>query len=120
MLLGSLAVWTVVPLLGLWVASQLAGSHAYGPQLGTAPALAAILGIPVLMILLGRLLRQVESVYLRVTGSTRAGRVPLWRRSVSDSKQAPRASVLDAIMTLSVIISGISFLAWFFLFAHLD
>jgi hypothetical protein len=118
MVLGSLAVWTAVPLAGLWVASQLAGSHAYGPTIGTAPALAAILGIPIAMILLGRSLRKVENAYLRVTGKTRGRRVAAWRRSVSDIKHDPSASVLDAIMTCSVITSGITFLVWFFFLAR--
>jgi hypothetical protein len=118
MVLGSVAVWTVVPLAGLWVASQLAGSRAYGPTIGTAPALAATLGIPIAMILLGRALRRVESVYFSVTGAGRGRRVAAWRRSASDYKYGPTASILDAIMTISVIVSGVTFLAWFFFLAH--
>src|SRR5207248_7471028 len=57
--LGSLAVWTGVPLGGLWLASQLSDSFVALP---VAPALAVAVGIPAGMVLGVRALASLERV----------------------------------------------------------
>ena len=112
--LGSLALWTAVPARGLWLASQLSESST---QVSAGPALAALLGIPGAMLLGAAGLARVERVYLDLTGHRRYGRVPAWRRSLSDSRTGPSASVLDKAMVVSVIAAALTFTAWFLLFA---
>jgi hypothetical protein len=114
MVLGSLALWTAVPLGGLWLASQLTGSVT---RLEAAPALVVLVGMPVAMALGGMGLARLECRYLRLTGTTRARRVPAYRRSVSDSSSGPEASVLDKITVVSVLTAAVAFAGWFFLFA---
>jgi hypothetical protein len=115
MVVGSLAVWTVIPIAGLWVASQLSGSN---PQLGVVPLLAAAGGIPTAMAFAIELLARVERLHMRLTGTAPQARVvPAWRRSLGDSRSSVRMSVLDRIMVASVVVAGIAMSVWFFAFA---
>jgi hypothetical protein len=110
MVLGSVAVWTVIPLGGLWLASQLTESYA---QLAILPLLVAAAGIPIAMALGGKALAAVERLYLRVTGQTPSARVvSAWRRSISDSRSS-RLTVLDRIMVGSVLVAVIALAVWF-------
>jgi hypothetical protein len=109
MVVGSLAVWTVIPIAGLWAASQLSDA-----QLGL---LAAAGGIPAAMAFAVRLLVRVERLHMRVTGSAPQARVvPAWRRSLGDSRSV-RLTVLDRVMVASVLVAMIAMAVWFFAFA---
>ncbi len=114
MVLGSFALWTAIPLGGLWLASQLTDSFS---QASTASVLVAMLGIPVAMALGGKGLVRLEGRYMKVTGTTRRRRVPAYRRSLSDSSFPAPATVLEKIMVVSVLAAAIAFLSWSFLFA---
>jgi hypothetical protein len=114
MVVGSLAVWTVIPIAGLWVASQLSDSSG---QIGTVPLLAAVGGIPTAMAFTVALLARVERLHMRLTGTAPQARaVPAWQRSLSDSRSV-RLTVLDRIMVASVLVAGIAMAIWFFAFA---
>jgi hypothetical protein len=114
MVAGSVAVWTVIPIAGLWFASQLSGSFT---QMGALQLLAAVAGIPAAMAIAGRLLVRVERLYLRVTGTAPQARaLPAWRRSLGDSR-AVRLTVLDRIMVASVLMAVIAMAVWFVAFA---
>jgi hypothetical protein len=114
MVVGSLAVWTVIPIAGLWVASQLSESNA---QLGVVPLLAAAGGIPTAMAFGVELLARVERLHMRLTGTAPQARfVPAWRRSLGDSRPV-RLTVLDRIMVASVLVAVITMAVWFFAFA---
>jgi hypothetical protein len=114
MVLGSVAIWTVIPVGGLWVASQLTDSST---QLGVAPFIVVAGGIPVAMAFAGKLLARVERRYMRVTGTAPQSRVqPAWRRSLGDSSSV-RPTVLDKIMAASVLVAAIAMAVWFFAFA---
>jgi hypothetical protein len=114
MALGSVAVWTVIPLGGLWLASQVSLSYT---QLSAGPLFVAAVGIPIAMVLAGKALARVERLYLRLAGTAPTGRtVPPWRRSLTDSRPT-QLSVLDRIMVGSVVLAVIAFAVWFFLFA---
>jgi hypothetical protein len=115
MAVGGLAVWTLIPLGGLWLASQLSDSYA---QLPMVPVLAAAVGIPAAMALAGEALAWLERVYVRLTGATpRARGVPAWRRSLSDSYLPAPASVLEKIMVTNALLAVGVLVIWFFVFA---
>ncbi|MDX6587392.1 MAG: hypothetical protein QOI31_1865 [Solirubrobacterales bacterium] len=113
MVLGSVAMWTVIPIAGLWVASQLSDSSAY---VGIVPLLVAVGGIPAAMVVAGKLLVRVERLHMRVTGTAASDpRVaPAWRRSLGDSGHSPRMTVLDRLMVASALLAAIVMAVWFF------
>jgi hypothetical protein len=115
---GSLALWTVVPAAVLWFASQAASSST---ELSAAPALVALIGIPVAIGLGARALARLEAVYLRLAGSgrDRSGHLPAWRRAISDTPLRPEPSVLERLMVASVLVAAITFTAWFLVSAHM-
>jgi hypothetical protein len=114
MVLGSLAMWTAIPLAALWLASQLTDSST---AIGTAPLIVVAGGIPVAMALATKLLARVERRYMRVTGTDSESRtVPAWARSLGDSSSA-RPGVLDRIMIGSVAVAATALALWFFAFA---
>ena len=115
MAISSLALWTAVPIGALWLASQVSQSQT---QLTAAPLLIVALGIPTGLAVGAKGLALLEGLRLRVAGAATPGRrVPAWRRSLSDSRTGPQASVLDKIMVASVMAAAISLTGWFFLFA---
>jgi hypothetical protein len=114
MVVGSLAVWTVIPIGGLWVASQLSDSNT---QVGFVPLLAAAGGIPAAMAFAAELLARVERLHMRLTGTAPQARVvPAWQRSLGESRSV-RLTVLDRIMVGSVLVAVIAMAVWFFAFA---
>jgi len=115
MAVGSVVVWTAIPVAGIWLVSQLSDSYV---QLPAGPTLAAAVGIPAAMALGVKLLAWLERVYLRVTGQPTPGVVvPAWRRSVSDSPSSSPATVLEKIMVANVLVALIALIVWFFGFA---
>src|SRR5438477_9461646 len=72
MVVGSVAVWTVIPIAGLWVASQLSDSNG---QIGAVPLLAVVGGIPTAMAFAVELLARVERLHMRLTGTAPQARV---------------------------------------------
>ncbi|MDX6582457.1 MAG: hypothetical protein QOI10_1641 [Solirubrobacterales bacterium] len=114
MAVGSLAVWTVIPIAGLWLASQLSNSPA---EMGFVPLLALAAGIPTAMAFVGLLLARAERVHMRLTGTAPRARVePAWRRSLSDSGSL-RLTVLDKLMVASVLVAALAMVVWFFALA---
>jgi hypothetical protein len=114
MSIGSVALWTAVPLGVLWAASQL--THSLEPSAG--PYIFVAVGIPVAMALVGKGLASLDRIYTRVTGATpRAREIPAWRRSISDAPSSHKWGVLDKIMVASVLIAAIAMTTWFFVFA---
>ena len=71
MVVGSLAVWTVIPIAGLWVASQLSDNA----QIGVVPLLVAAGVIPTAMAFAIELLARVERLHMRLTGTAPQARV---------------------------------------------
>jgi hypothetical protein len=114
MVVGSVAVWTVIPIAGLWLASRLTDSPG---EIGVVPLLVAVIGIPAAMGLAGRLLAQIERLHMRITGAAPQRRgVPAVRRSLGEAR-SPGLSVLDRIMIASVFVAVIAMAVWFFAFA---
>jgi hypothetical protein len=114
MVVGSFAVWTVIPIAGVWVASQLSDSNV---QMGVVPLMVAAGGIPAAMLFAIALLARVEGLHMRLTGAAPQGRVvPAWRRSLGDSRSV-QLTLLDRIMIASVLAAMITMAVWFFAFA---
>lgn len=115
MALGSVAMWIVIPVSWLWIASQL--SQGSNPQLG--PYLLVIVAVPVSMYFVGRGLNRLNHVYGRVTGTTPTVRFQApWLRSLRGEREgsAPR-TILDAVMVVSVGFALLVLAIWFFFFA---
>lgn len=115
MVVGSLALWIAIPLGWIWLGSMLADSQE--PEMG--PYLMIIVGIPVSMFLMGRLLGRLNRMYGEVTGTTPTVRFRYpWHRSLRGEREsaAPR-TILDVVMVISVLAAGFVFLVWFLFFA---
>ncbi|MDP9345999.1 MAG: hypothetical protein M3P44_09795 [Actinomycetota bacterium] len=78
-----------------------------------------LVGIPLLMVSVGKLLSRLNRVYAEVMGTAQTGRVTLpWHRSMRGERDAGhRTTVLDVVMVTSVALALLAFGAWFFLFA---
>jgi hypothetical protein len=115
MVVGSFAVWTVIPIGGLWVASMLSGSNT---QLGVVPLVVAAGGIPAAMAVAVEMLGRVERLHIRLTGTAPQARVvPAWRRSLGDSRSVQQLTIMDRIMVGSALVAVITMTVWFFAFA---
>ncbi|WP_354697969.1 hypothetical protein DSM112329_03628 [Paraconexibacter sp. AEG42_29] len=115
MAVGSVVMWLGIPFGWIYVVSQSVESSQ--PSMG--PYVLLIVGIPVSMMLVGRLLGSLNRYYGRVTHTTPEVRVNLpWHRSLRESRDSshPR-TVLDVVMVISVGAALTCFGAWFFLLA---
>jgi hypothetical protein len=115
MALGSVLLWIAIPVAWLYLGSQLTSSSQ--PSLG--PYVVVLVGIPVSMFLVGKVLARLNGAYGQVTGKTPNVRVRLpWHRSLRGEREGahPR-TVLDVVMVCSVAVALIAFGIWFFLFA---
>jgi hypothetical protein len=116
MVAGSVAIWTLLPLSGLWLASRLSDSSG---QPTLAPLLVVAVGIPAVMAIATKALARLERAYARATGGTipRVRAVPGWRRSIGDSSSLPPASLLEKLMVANVLLAAGSLVVWLFVFA---
>jgi hypothetical protein len=117
MALGSVLMWIGVPLGLMWLASHL--QQGTDPSMG--PYVVVILGLPIAMVVIGRALAALDRLFSRVTGYDPNDRpVPVpWLKSMrAERGSSHKRTVLDLVMIVSVVLAGIAFLAWFFLFAH--
>jgi hypothetical protein len=112
---GSIALWLAIPVGWVYIASKLVKSSQ--PSMG--PYLLVLVGIPVSMVVVGKLLSKLNRVYGEVTGTTPQVRVRMpWNRSMRGERDGahPR-TVLDVVMVASVSLALLCFGVWFFLFA---
>jgi uncharacterized RDD family membrane protein YckC len=115
MAIGSVALWLVIPVAWIYFASHTVKTTQ--PTLG--PYLLVLVGVPVSMFIVGKLLYRLNGVYERFTGQASEVRVQLpWHRSMR-GERAPqrRTTVLELVMMISVAIAVIAFAIWFFFFA---
>src|SRR3954452_12019458 len=115
MAVGSIAMWLVVPIGLVYLASQLQDSSQ--PSLG--PYLVVIFGLPIGMVIIGKLLGRLDSYYHRVTGTERDVRVQLpWMKSMRAERGSTRPfRMLNVVMVVSVSLAALCFGIWFFSFA---
>lgn len=117
MALGSALMWIVAPFGLVWLASHLQKSSA--PSMG--PYLLVLAGLPISMIVIGKGLAVLDRLFARVSGYNPNNRpIPYpWEKSLRAERGSQRKrTVLDVVMIISVIVAGIAFGIWFFLFAH--
>jgi hypothetical protein len=115
MAIGSIAMWLVVPIGLVYLASQLQGSSQ--PSLG--PYLVVIFGLPIGMVVIGKLLGRLDRYYHQVTKTERDVRVQMpWMKSMRGERDSGRPfRMLNVVMVISVTLAGICFGIWFFVFA---
>ena len=115
MAIGSVIMWLGVPIGLIYLASRLADSSK--PSMG--PYLLILIGLPVGMFVVGKLLGAVDRYHGRITGlddgkPTQAA----WMRSMRGERERKRRrSVLDSVMIFSVGVALLLFGIWFFAFA---
>jgi hypothetical protein len=113
---GSVFLWIGIPVGWLYLASRMVNTSQ--PTLG--PYLLVIFGIPVTMVIVGKLLFRLDGVYQRVTGqdSEVQFRAP-WLKSMRGEREGTgrKLTVLEMTMVVSVSIAVTAFGIWFFLFA---
>jgi hypothetical protein len=105
---GSLALWIVVPAGWLWLASKITDS-------GASHFLAAMLGMPVALILFGIALGWINRLYLRVVWT---GPRPLPEPGEEEEEERFPRGPLEPLLVASLVIAICAFLFWFFVIAE--
>jgi hypothetical protein len=115
MALGSILLWLGVPIFWLWLASRLVSTSQ--PSLG--PYVLVLVGIPVTMVIVGKLLTRLNAVYGQVTNTTPTVKVQLpWMKSMRGERGNTRPrTILDVVMVISVAVALLLLAVWFFAFA---
>ncbi|MTD43961.1 hypothetical protein GKE82_06500 [Conexibacter sp. W3-3-2] len=116
MAVGSVMMWLGVPFLWIYAVSKSVESSQ--PTMG--PYVLLLFGIPASMVIVGKLLGQLNRIYGEVTHTTPEVKVVLpWHRSMRGERDAghPR-TILDVVMVLSVGLALLLMGIWFFFFAE--
>jgi hypothetical protein len=115
MVIGALFMWIGVPVVWLWLASQLARDS----QPSGGLYVFAGVGILLSMAGMGWLLARLNRMHVELTGRSRGGFVRRgWQRAEKgEHGPTPEAGVLDTIVVVSVVIALLALLVWFFFFA---
>ena len=114
MAVGSVVMWIGVPLGLIYAASQLADSSR--PSAG--PYLLILIGLPIGMAIVGKLLGWLDRLHGRLTGRQEERRRSAWLRSMrAERTSTARGGVLDTVMIVSVVLALVAFGVWFFAFA---
>jgi predicted DNA repair protein MutK len=99
MITGSLGLWVGMPLLWLWIASQIQGAtQSLGSALG-----AAFAGVLITVLVVGTVLSRLSEIY----------RANCLARGLDD----PGHNVLEGVLVVSAGISTAVFAVWFLFFA---
>jgi hypothetical protein len=113
---GSVVMWIGVPLGLIWLASSLTESSQ--PSLG--PYLLILVGLPIGMFAVGKVLGMLDRAHGRITGRTDEGpQRAAWMQSMRDERSTHRRqrSVLDTVMIVSVLVAIVVGAIWFIAFA---
>jgi hypothetical protein len=116
MAVGSVIMWIGVPLGLIWLASALTDSSQ--PSLG--PYILILVGLPIGMFAVGRVLGALDRGHGRITGRIDEGpQRATWLQSMRDERgsQRRRRSVLDTVMIVSVLLAIVVGGIWFLAFA---
>ena len=114
MAVGSIVMWIGVPLGLVYAASQLADSSR--PSVG--PYLLILIGLPIGMAIVGKLLGWLDRLHGKLTGRHEERRRAAWLRSMrAVDVRSARGGVLDKVMIVSVALAIAVFGVWFFAFA---
>ena len=114
MAVASASAWVVNPIAWLWIASQM--QTAGQPSMGLY--LLVLAGITVTAVVLGWCLSRLNRAHADLTGRDVGYRERLpWLRSMRDTPDDVRGSVLESVMVCSVATAALAAGVWFFLFA---
>ena len=116
MAVGSVFLWIGIPVGWLYIASRMVDTSQ--PTLG--PYLLVIFGIPITMVIVGKLLFKLDNVYSNLTGQDSEVQFrPPWLKSMRGEREAHRRrlTVLEGVMIVSVSLALLAFGVWFFAFA---
>jgi hypothetical protein len=115
MAVGSISLWLVIPVGWIYAASHIVKTTQ--PTLG--PYVMIIIGVPISMFIVGKLLYRLNGVYERLTGQDAEVRVQMpWHRSMRGERDVQRrTTVLELVMIISVSLALFAFGIWFFFFA---
>ena len=110
MIIGSITLWFLNPMLWLWVTASLQTTQ---PSMG--PYLLMILGILATAIVCAKLLAMLNRRYAAVMGDNVVNIHLPWARGLGGEheRKLTKVTVLDVVMTLSVIVAAVALLAWF-------
>jgi hypothetical protein len=113
MALGSLALWTAIPVAWLWFTRDL--------QPDATRYIVVIVGCAVTMLIAAGFLYRLEATYARITGTV-SGQIPArsaWLRSVSDERRSPRhLTLLDAFLVVSALLALVALVSWWAFLDH--
>ena len=111
MILGAVSLFTLVPVICLWLASMVTTTQ-------TSGILLALVAVPVMMVLFGSQMARLDALHAKVTRRPASKRVAAaHRRGLTDTNSGRPTTVLERVMVVSVMIAGAMYLAWFFFFA---
>ena len=113
---GSVVMWIGLPLGLIWLASALTDSSQ--PSMG--PYVLILVGLPLGMFAIGKLLGALDRVHGRITGRADEGpQRAAWLQSMRDERgpRRRRRSVLDTVMIVSVLAALAGGAVWFLAFA---
>jgi hypothetical protein len=115
MAVGSVLMWIGVPVGLVYLASRLADSPT--PSMG--PYLLILIGLPVGMVAVGKVLGALDRYHGRITGlDDGKPQQAAWLKSMRGERdRRRRRSVLDTVMVVSVGIALVLSAIWFFGFA---
>lgn len=115
MLLAALSLWTIIPLIWLWIGSQLAATQF--PSMG--PYAIVLFGVIASILVVAWLIGLMNELYLKLTGVRDVAPIRLgWMKSLRDSaKTQEPPTVLETVIVGSVVLAAIAMLAWFFVLA---
>jgi hypothetical protein len=115
MLLAAFALWTVIPLSWIYIASKL--SQTQFPAGG--PYAVVAVGIVASVLVVAWLIGRLNDLYVRITGTNRLAPIrPAWLKSMRDTGGLQSSvTVVEAVLMGSVMLAGLSLTIWFFLLA---
>ena len=115
MAIGSVVMWIGVPVALIYAASRLADS----PKPSMGPYVLILVGLPLGMMAVGKLLGALDRYHGRVTGlDDGKPEQAAWMKSMRGERERKRRrSVLDSVMIVSVGVALLLFGIWFFAFA---
>ena len=115
MAFGSVLMWLGVPVGLVYLASRIADSPT--PSMG--PYLLILIGLPVGMVAVGKVLGSLDRYHGRITGlDDGKPQQAAWMKSMrGERERRRRRSVLDVVMMVSVGIALLLSAVWFFGFA---
>ncbi|MFT4034257.1 MAG: hypothetical protein QM679_01625 [Patulibacter sp.] len=115
MFFGSIAMWAGAPALWLWLAAQFSKVSASGMK----QYLMVIVGIPVTMVLIGKLLTRLDNRYTDHFGSRSETNFAAarWLRSVRGGGEFEPPTMLDKVLVVAVGLAFVAAGVWFAFFS---